>query len=104
VLERVDSALQNSPKPSETGRTFVPLLAELLRSQEVRVKCQAISLLRRIGPGAEAAVAPLVEALHDGDNETIPPQHSWEPPGGYGPVAWLAVVALQAIGDPPCRS
>jgi HEAT repeat protein len=45
-------------------------------------------------------VAPLVEALHDGDYETIPPQHIWEPPGGYGAVALQAVVALQAIGGP----
>jgi HEAT repeat protein len=99
ALERVHSALETSLKPAETGRTFVPLLAELLKKQEVRVKCQAACLLGRIGPGAEAAVAPLAEALHDGAYETTPPQLGGGAPG-YRSVAWLAAVALQAIGQP----
>src|SRR5262245_54790677 len=72
LLGRVDSALEKGPTPPETLRSFVPPLVELLRSQDVRVKCQAARLLGRIGPAAEQAVLPLAVALQDTATVTVP--------------------------------
>jgi HEAT repeat protein len=68
ALERDDFKIEDSVEDAlaQVGRDAVPALVEALRGEQPKVvQWKLLSILRRIGPPAEAAIPALLEKLHD---------------------------------------